>query len=100
MPPKSPLHSPVGVGAFSNIYLILFFICKGNMKAEGPFKVLERPEGRAMVCTTDAKPGDLVLDEEAFVVSPETSFLMNKYVSLFLFCFLLYISPKKQKRIN
>eukprot|EP00026_Physarum_polycephalum_P005946 Phypoly_transcript_05985.p1 GENE.Phypoly_transcript_05985~~Phypoly_transcript_05985.p1 ORF type:complete len:479 (+),score=68.54 Phypoly_transcript_05985:429-1865(+) len=31
-----------------------------------------------MICTIDAKPGDLIFCEEAFAICPETSFVMNK----------------------
>lgn len=56
-----------------------------EMKVQGNYKLLETPQGRSMVCATDAKAGDLILDEEAFAICPETTFLMNKYVSLLLY---------------
>jgi hypothetical protein len=43
------------------------------------FEVRETSQnGRDMVCTIDAKPGDLIFCEEAFAICPETSFIMNK----------------------
>lgn len=58
------------------------------------FTVKETPNGREMICTIDAKPGDLIFCEQAFAIAPTTTFLTSKYenfiVALF-YCVVIFI---------